>query len=76
MPPAAKVKSTAPKADPAAAKVAAKAAAEAAAKKEQKAEQMPLEAPSRGRFDKGEPTIVDGQDLDVPTFMRRNVKLK
>jgi cell division protein FtsZ len=65
----------APAAKPAA-KATPKPAAEPAAKKEQKAEQMPLEAPSRGRFDKGEPTIVDGQDLDVPTFMRRNVKLK
>lgn len=72
-------KAPTPRAEPIAAKAtqpAAKAHAEAPAKKEQKAEQMPLEAPSRGRFDKGEPTIVDGQDLDVPTFMRRNVKLK
>jgi len=61
---------------PATAKAAPKPAPESAGKKEQKAEQMPLEAPSRGRFDKGEPTIVDGQDLDVPTFLRRNVKLK
>ena len=30
----------------------------------------------RGRFDKSEPTIVDGEDLDVPTFMRKNVKVK
>lgn len=61
---------------PATAKASPKPAAEPTGKKEQKAEQMPLEAPSRGRFDKGEPTIVDGQDLDVPTFLRRNVKLK
>lgn len=26
---------------------------------------------NRGRFEKSEPTIVDGQDLDVPTFLRR-----
>lgn len=26
---------------------------------------------TRGRFDKAEPTIEDGEDLDVPTFMRR-----
>jgi cell division protein FtsZ len=31
---------------------------------------------TRGRFEKSEPTIVDGQDLDVPTFLRRNVKVK
>ena len=30
----------------------------------------------RGRFDKSEPTIVDGEDLDVPTFMRKNLKVK
>lgn len=74
MPPAAKAKTAASKSESAVAK-AAKPAADAG-KKEQKAEQMPLEAPSRGRFDKGEPTIVDGQDLDVPTFMRRNLKVK
>ena len=30
----------------------------------------------RGRFEKSEPTIVDGEDLDVPTFMRKNLKMK
>lgn len=30
----------------------------------------------RGRFDKGEPTIIDGEDLDVPTFMRKNLRMK
>ena len=30
----------------------------------------------RGRFDKSEPTIVDGEDIDVPTFMRKNLKTK
>ena len=48
----------------------------AAAKKEEKAEQMSLEPANRGRFEKSEPTIVDGQDLDVPTFLRKNLKLK
>ena len=48
----------------------------AAAKKEEKAEQMSLEPANRGRFEKSEPTIVDGQDLDVPTFLRKNVKVK
>ncbi len=46
------------------------------AKKEEKAEQMTLEAANRGRFEKSEPTIVDGQDLDLPTFLRKNLKLK
>ena len=43
----------------------------AAAKKEERAEQMTLEPANRGRFEKSEPTIVDGEDLDVPTFMRK-----
>ena len=47
-----------------------------AEKKEEKAEQMQLEPANRGRFEKAEPTIVDGQDLDVPTFLRKNRKLK
>ncbi len=35
------------------------------------------EAPTiRGRFDKSEPTIIDGEDLDVPTFMRKNLRMK
>ena len=29
----------------------------------------------RGRFDKSEPTIIGGEDLDVPTFLRKGVKL-
>lgn len=37
--------------------------------------QLPLEIVSKGRFDKSEPTIRDGQDLDVPTFVRRNMEL-
>jgi cell division protein FtsZ len=41
-----------------------------------KQEQMQFEPVTRGRFEKSEPTIVDGQDLDVPTFLRRNVKVK
>jgi len=50
--------------------------ATAAAIKEEKAEQMTLEPANRGRFEKSEPTIVDGQDLDLPTFLRKNLKLK
>lgn len=34
-------------------------------------EQMKFEQVSRGRFEKTDPTIVDGEDLDVPTFLRR-----
>ena len=35
--------------------------------------QLQLELVSKGRFEKSEPTIRDGQDLDVPTFVRRNM---
>jgi cell division protein FtsZ len=38
-----------------------------------KQEVMQLESVTRGRFEKSEPTIVDGQDLDVPTFLRRHL---
>ena len=37
---------------------------------------LQFEPVTRGRFEKSEPTIVDGQDLDVPTYMRRRVKLR
>jgi cell division protein FtsZ len=37
--------------------------------------QLPLEIVSRGRFDKSEPTIVKGEDLDVPTYVRRGMAL-
>ena len=52
--------------------------AEAAKKREREAkqEQLTFEPVTRGRFEKSEPTIVDGQDLDVPAFMRRNVRVK
>jgi cell division protein FtsZ len=55
---------------------AARAAAAKKAAREAKQEQMQFEPVTRGRFEKSEPTIVDGQDLDVPTFLRRNLKLK
>ena len=38
-------------------------------------ENLPLGAITRGRFDKSEPTIYDGEDLDVPTYLRRGIKL-
>ena len=37
--------------------------------------QLPLEIISKGRFDKSEPTIHHGEDLDVPTYIRRGVAL-
>jgi len=42
--------------------------------REARPEQAQAEQINRGRFEKSEPTIVDGQDLDVPTFLRRSLK--
>lgn len=35
-----------------------------------KQETLQFESVARGRFEKSEPTIVGGEDLDVPTFLR------
>ncbi len=48
----------------------------ASKKAEAKQETLQFEPVSRGRFEKSEPTIIDGQDLDVPTFLRKNVKVR
>jgi len=45
-------------------------------KAEIKQETLQFEPVSRGRFEKSEPTIIDGQDLDVPTFLRKNLKVR
>jgi cell division protein FtsZ len=37
--------------------------------------QLPLEIVSKGRFDRTEPTVHQGEDLDLPTYLRRGVKL-
>jgi cell division protein FtsZ len=37
--------------------------------------QLPLAIISKGRFDKSEPTIHKGEDLDIPTYLRRGVAL-
>jgi cell division protein FtsZ len=37
--------------------------------------QLPLTIVSKGRFDKSEPTIHQGEDLDVPTYLRRGIAL-
>ena len=37
--------------------------------------QLPLTIISKGRFDKSEPTLHRGEDLDVPTFIRRGVAM-
>ena len=36
---------------------------------------LPLEIVSKGRFEKSEPTLHRGEDLDVPTFVRRGLVL-
>jgi len=41
-----------------------------------KQETLPLEGVSRGRFDRSEATLYEGEDLDVPTFLRRGISLK
>ena len=37
--------------------------------------QLPLAIISKGRFDKSEPTIHKGEDLDLPTYVRRGIAL-
>ncbi|MDA7680424.1 cell division FtsZ family protein [bacterium] len=44
-------------------------------KRQLKQGMLKLEAVSRGRFEKSAPTIYNGEDLDVPTFVRRCVAL-
>lgn len=39
-----------------------------------KQETLQFESVARGRFEKSEPTIVEGEDLDVPTFLRMRGK--
>jgi cell division protein FtsZ len=46
------------------------------AKTQTKQEVLQFESVTRGRFEKSEPTIVEGQDLDVPTFLRKNIRVK
>ncbi len=36
---------------------------------------LSLEIVSKGRFEKSEPTVYQGEDLDVPTYIRRGVAL-
>ncbi len=37
--------------------------------------ELPLEATGKGRFTHLDPTIHENQDLDVPTYIRRDIKL-
>ncbi|MDQ2825208.1 MAG: hypothetical protein M3R29_07155 [Verrucomicrobiota bacterium] len=45
-------------------------------KAQAKQEVLQFEPVTRGRFEKSEPTIIEGQDLDVPTFLRKNIRVK
>lgn len=68
LPPASELFDTSPYA------VAKTGAAKKAARPEQKT--LSLDPIARGRFEKSEPTIVGGEDLDVPTFLRQKIKLR
>ena len=41
-----------------------------------KQQELQLQTVSKGRFEKSEPTLYGGEDLDVPAFIRRNLPLK
>jgi cell division protein FtsZ len=36
---------------------------------------LPLDIVNKGRFEKSEPTIHKGEDLDLPTYVRRGIAL-
>jgi len=40
-----------------------------------KQEVLQFEPISRGRFEKSEPTIVEGHDLDIPTVLRKGFRI-
>ncbi len=52
-------------------------AGKAATGKRERAKQqtLGLDVNIKGRFDKIEPTVYDGEDLDLPTFLRRGIKI-
>ena len=39
-------------------------------------EELPLDQAMRGRFKGLDPTMVDGQDLDIPAYIRLRLRLK
>jgi len=63
-------------AKPASPRGKAKSARRTAASGDQTQEMLPLDEAMRGRFKDTGPTMVDGQDLDVPTFIRLRIRLK
>lgn len=56
-------------------KPTSKSGKKAAATSKQMQGTLALDTYQRGRFDKSEPTIVEGEDLDIPTFLRKGIKL-
>jgi cell division protein FtsZ len=67
-----------PAGKPAGAKTAPGPAVAAAATPAAKAEQNEFsfnEAESRGYFDKTDRNLFEGQDLDVPTYLRKGIKI-
>lgn len=43
---------------------------------QQTQDELPFDQAMRGRFKDLSPTMVDGQDLDIPTFIRLRIRLK
>lgn len=43
---------------------------------DQQQEELPLDQAIRGRFKNLDPTMVDGQDLDIPAYIRMRLRLK
>ncbi len=39
-------------------------------------EQLKFDPPKKGRFNDVDPTIVGGEDLDIPTFIRRKIRFE
>jgi cell division protein FtsZ len=56
-------------------KTAAAAAVAAAAAKAEQNEFTFNEVESRGYFDKTDRNLFEGQDLDVPTYLRKGIKI-
>lgn len=55
---------------------APRAARERKTVEKEKQQTLEFESITRGRFEKSEPTIIEGEDLDVPTFLRHKMKVK
>ena len=74
-PPAPSVESITPDIKHSLLETAAKQETSRKKRKEIRQEMLPLEIVSKGRFEKSEPTIHKGEDLDQPTYIRRGMML-